>query len=113
MRRELTSKERQNLNEIEDAAFAIKATGDLMTNDLAIYKFYSQLDRNYAFADKASLQRLLRKSQSNVSDEEKQYFKSLYDRYKESDKVVYERLSNEQKADLVKVPVTKIQKNKS
>jgi hypothetical protein len=43
LRRDYTKEERQALGEIEDAAFAIAETGRLMTNDLAVYKLYSNL----------------------------------------------------------------------
>ena len=64
VRKQLTAKERKALNEIEDAAFAIKATGDLMINDLAVYKFYSDINTKFGYMDNAELKRLLKISKS-------------------------------------------------
>lgn len=46
LRRQLTKPEREALGEIEDAGYAIARTGQLMTHDLATYKFYADLANN-------------------------------------------------------------------
>ena len=43
LRRDYTAKERADLGEIEDAAYAVAETGRLMTNDLAVYKLYNKI----------------------------------------------------------------------
>ena len=52
-RRQLTPWERKALGEIEDAAFAIKSTGELMTNDLAAYKYYDKLSKELSIGGNA------------------------------------------------------------
>lgn len=47
MRRQLTLKERKNIGEVEDGAFAIAATGRLMLNDYAVYKIYDGVNVKY------------------------------------------------------------------
>ena len=42
-RKPLTKQQRKRLGEVEDAAYAVEASGKLMTNDLAVYKFYRSL----------------------------------------------------------------------
>jgi hypothetical protein len=46
LRRDYTKKEREQMGEIEDAAFAISETARLMTNDLAIFKLYSNIAKD-------------------------------------------------------------------
>ena len=46
LRRDYTKKERQQMGEIEDAAFAVSETARLMTNDLAIFKLYSNIAKD-------------------------------------------------------------------
>jgi hypothetical protein len=54
LRLQLSKKRRKELGEIEDAAFAIKASGDLMSNDYATYKFYRDLSESeFALDEKA------------------------------------------------------------
>jgi len=50
LRRQLTKVERAALGEIEDAGYAIAKTGQLMTRDLSVYKFYDDLAKNPAVA---------------------------------------------------------------
>lgn len=50
LRRQLTKPEREALGEIEDAGYAIARTGQLMTRDLSVYKFYDDLAKNPAVA---------------------------------------------------------------
>ena len=49
LRRDLTKAERQARGEIEDAAFNVAETGRVMTNDLAVYKLYSNVSKNNNF----------------------------------------------------------------
>ena len=54
LRLQLSKKRRKELGEIEDAAFAIKASGDLMSNDYATYKFYKDISESeFALDEKA------------------------------------------------------------
>ncbi len=50
LRRDYTAKERADLGEIEDAAFAVAETGRLMTNDLAVYKLYNNIAKEKKFS---------------------------------------------------------------
>ena len=50
LKRDYTKQEREELGEIEDAAFAMAETGRLMTNDLAVYKLYSNIAKNKEFS---------------------------------------------------------------
>lgn len=50
LRRDLTKAERKARGEIEDAAFNVAETGRVMTNDLAVYKLYSNVSKNNNFA---------------------------------------------------------------
>ena len=101
LRKQLTAKERKALNEIEDAAFAIKATGDLMINDLAVYKFYSDINTKFGYMDNAELKRLLKISKSKkASKDEKAFARSMYKAYKDSGKKTFEQLSPEEQADM-------------
>lgn len=52
IRRQLTLDERKNLGELEDGAYAIAETGKLMTNDLAVYKFYNDVAKQFGVAKK-------------------------------------------------------------
>jgi len=45
VRRQLTQEERTNKGEIDDAAYAIARTGQLMSNDIATYKMYDDIAR--------------------------------------------------------------------
>lgn len=45
VRRQLTREERTNKGEIDDAAYAIARTGQLMSNDIATYKMYDDISR--------------------------------------------------------------------
>lgn len=54
MRFQLTKAQREHLGEIEDAAYAIARTGRLMTNDLAVYRFYDDLSKNADIASDAN-----------------------------------------------------------
>lgn len=50
LRRDYTAKERADLGEIEDAAYAVAETGRLMTNDLAVYKLYNNIAKNKQYS---------------------------------------------------------------
>jgi uncharacterized coiled-coil protein SlyX len=50
LRRDYTAKERADLGEIEDAAYAVAETGRLMTNDLAVYKLYNSIASNKKYS---------------------------------------------------------------
>ena len=52
VRRQLTPAERKNLGELEDGAYAIAETGKLMTNDLAVYKFYNDVAKQFGITKK-------------------------------------------------------------
>jgi hypothetical protein len=45
IRRQLTAEERQAKGEIDDAAYAIARTGQLMSNDIATYKMYDDISK--------------------------------------------------------------------
>ena len=53
--RQLTKQERQDLGEIEDAAFNIAETGRLMTNDLATFKLFSKISQDADLSMKADV----------------------------------------------------------
>ena len=55
---QLNAAQRKALDEIEDGAFAIKATGDLMLNDLTAYKFYRDINTKFGYANASELERL-------------------------------------------------------
>jgi len=46
LRKDYTKKQRQEMGEIEDAAFNIAETGRLMTNDLTVFKIYENLAKD-------------------------------------------------------------------
>jgi hypothetical protein len=48
IRKQLTKVQRLAMGEIEDAAFALAKTGRLMSRDYAAFKFYDDLDKNFA-----------------------------------------------------------------
>ena len=50
IRWQLTKAQREALGEIDDAAYAIAKTGQLMTNDLAVYKFFDDVAQNPSLA---------------------------------------------------------------
>ena len=111
LRLQLTPDERKALEEIEDAAFAIKSTGDLMLNDLASYKFYSDVNRDFGYADSKELTRLLKRSKNmKISVDQRSFAAKLYKDYKKSGKKSYDQLSPEEQAAMVKLDASKLTK---
>jgi len=112
-RRQLTKAEREAKGEIEEAAYAIKSTGELMLNDLAVYKFYSDVNSNFAYITKKDLDSLLKiingKSKKYTKDE-KAFAKALYNTHKNSGRKLYDDLSPEEQADLVLIKSTRMPK---
>ena len=53
MTRQLTKAEREALNEIEDAQFALSRTGHLFSNDIATYKFFDDVANDAALSSPA------------------------------------------------------------
>jgi predicted transcriptional regulator len=110
-RKQLTKAERKAKGEIEDAAYAIKATGDLMLNDLAVYKFYSDINSKFGHITKKELDRLLKISKSTkATADEKAFASSLYKAHKKSGQKLYDELSPEEKVGLVQMPTVKMPK---
>lgn len=110
-RLQLTLDERKALEEIEDAAFAIKSTGDLMLNDLATYKFYSDVNIKFGYADDKELNRLLKRSKDkNLSKDQRSFAAKLYNDYKASGKKSYDQLSPEEQAEMVMMDASKLTK---
>ena len=108
---QLTAKQRKALGEIEDAAFAIKATGDLMLNDLAAYKFYRDININSGYANASELERLRKLSTNKKAAADDRAFASkLYKEYKDGGRKMYDELPPAEQADLVQMPVSKIPK---
>tara|TARA_R100000808_G_scaffold2156_12_gene9050 strand:+ start:793 stop:4581 length:3789 start_codon:yes stop_codon:yes gene_type:complete len=108
---QLTAEQRKALNEIEDAAFAIKATGDLMLNDLAAYKFYRDINISSAYADASELKRLYKLSTNKkASADERAFASKLYKEYKDGGRKTYDELTPTEQADLVQIPVSKVPK---
>jgi hypothetical protein len=108
---QLTAEQRKALNEIEDAAFAIKATGDLMLNDLAAHKFYRDINTNFGYANAGELERLLKLSTNKkASADERAFASKLYKEYKDGGRKTYDELTPTEQADLVQMPVSKIPK---
>ena len=66
MRRQLTTKERKYLQEIEDAAFAINETGRLMTNDIAAYRFFNDIGDRFGIDEDTFLN--LRRQYETLKD---------------------------------------------
>ena len=108
---QLTAEQRKALNEIEDAAFAIKATGDLMLNDLAAYKFYRDINISSAYADASELKRLYKLSTNKrASADERAFASKLYKEYKDGGRKMYDELNPAEQADLVQIPISKVPK---
>ena len=66
MRRQLTTKERKYLQEIEDAAVAINETGRLMTNDIAAYRFFNDIGDRFGIDEDTFLN--LRRQYETLKD---------------------------------------------
>ena len=110
-RRQLTKAERKAKGEIEDAAYAIKSTGDLMLNDLAVYKFYSDVNVKFGHMTKKELDRLLKISTSTTATaDEKAFASGLYKVHRSSGRKLYDDLSPEEQAGLVQLSPDKLPK---
>ena len=99
-RLDLTKAEREAMNEIEDAAWAIKSTGDLMLNDLAVYKFYSDVNIKFGYMTRADYKELLKKAKNAKTPEERVLAQNSINEYKKSGKKLYDNLSPEEQAGL-------------
>ena len=108
---QLTAAQRKAQDEIEDGAFAIKATGDLMLNDLTAYKFYRDINIKFGYANAGELERLRKLSTNKkVSEDERVFASKLYKEYKNSGRKTYDELTPEEQADFVQIDVKKIPK---
>ena len=102
-RKELTFAERKALDEIDDAAYAIKASGDLMLNDLTFHKFTDDVYKKFGFIDEDELATLLKKSTTAKTEDERILAASRYQAHKASGKKTYDELSPEEQAGLVQM----------
>ena len=112
-RRQLTKAERQAKGEIEDAAYAIASTADLMLNDLAVYKFYSDVNSKFGYITREelnSLNKIIKSTDPKVTPDQKAFAKNLYDTHINSGRKVYDDLSPEEKLDLVQLSPDKLPK---
>ena len=108
---QLNAAQRKALDEIEDGAFAIKATGDLMLNDLTAYKFYRDINTKFGYANASELERLRKLSTNKkVSEDERVFASKLYKEYKNSGRKTYDELTPEEQADFVQIDFKKIPK---
>mgnify|MGYP003645141292 FL=1 len=110
LRKELTLAERKALDEIDDAAYAIKSSGDLMLNDLAFHKFSKDVYQKFGFMDEDELATLLKKSKTAKTEDERILAASQYKAYKDSGKKTYDKLSPEEQDGMVQMPSDKLLK---
>jgi hypothetical protein len=112
-RRQLTKAERKAKGEIEDAAYAIKASSELMLNDLAVYKFYSDINSKFGHITREELDRLnkiIKSTDPKVTPDQKAFAKKQYDTHKNSGRKVYDDLSPEEKVGLVQLSPDRLPK---
>ena len=101
VRIELTYAERQQLGEIEDAAWAILSTGKLMMNDLSVHKFFQDVYAKHGYIGQDDLNTIFKKSTNKkLSQAERDYFSKLYN---DSKGRVFENLSPTEQAKMARV----------
>lgn len=82
-----------------------------MLNDLATYKFYSDVNIKFGYADDKELNRLLKRSKDkNLSKDQRSFAAKLYNDYKASGKKSYDQLSPEEQAEMVMMDASKLTK---